>query len=253
MTTAATTVARTPPRTSTLDRPTADRLAATEYERFAALLAGLNADQWAAPTVCTGWDVRAVAAHCLGMVDMIATTREMVRQNLTATVRSRRRGTEFIDELTGLQVEERADTDGPTIAAAYAERAPRAARSRARASSLTRRMTMTGAPGDVWTMGYLWETILTRDPWMHRIDITDACGATLDLTPEHDGVLVDDVVGEWASRHGQPFRLELTGPAGGHWSRGAGGPELSHDAVDFCRRLSGRAPAEGLLETQVPF
>jgi hypothetical protein len=87
---------------------------------------------------------------------------------------------------------------------------------------------------------------------MHRVDITDACGARMVLTAEHDGVLVDDVVREWADRHGRPFRLELTGPAGGSWSRGDGGPELSGDAIDFCRRLSGRAPAEGPLATQVP-
>ncbi|WP_433787863.1 maleylpyruvate isomerase family mycothiol-dependent enzyme [Actinomycetospora sp. CA-101289] len=253
MTATATTTAKPPPRTSTLDRTTADRLAATEYQRFADLLAGLGADQWRAPTVCPGWDVRAVAAHCLGMAEMIATTPEMVRQNLRATIRSKRRGSAFIDELTALQVEEHADLDGAAIAAAYAAVGPRAARSRARATSLTRRMTMVNEPGDVWTMGYLWETILTRDPWLHRVDITDACGATMVLTPEHDGVLVDDVVGEWAARHGRPFHLELTGAAGGRWSRGAGGPELCFDALDFCRRLSGRAPAEGLLETQVPF
>jgi uncharacterized protein (TIGR03083 family) len=253
MTATATTTAKPPPRTSTLDRTTADRLAATEYQRFADLLAGLGADQWRAPTICTGWDVRAVAAHCLGMAEMIRTTPEMVRQNLKATIRSKRRRTAFIDELTALQVEEHADLDGPAIAAAYATAGPRAARSRAGATSFTRRMTMVNEPGDVWTMGYLWETILTRDPWLHRVDITDACGATMVLTPEHDGVLVDDVVGEWAARHGRPFRLELTGPAGGRWSRGDGGPELSFDALDFCRRLSGRAPAEGLLETQVPF
>jgi uncharacterized protein (TIGR03083 family) len=253
MTSTSTTATKPPPRTSTLDRPTADRLAATEYRRFADLLAGLDAEQWRAPTVCTGWDVRAVAAHCLGMAEMIATTPEMVRQNVKATIRSKRRGTEMIDELTGLQVEERADMDGASIAAAYAAVGPKAARSRATAKSFTRRMTMVNQPGDVWTMGYLWETILTRDPWLHRVDITDACGATMVLTAEHDGVLVDDVVGEWAARHGRPFRLELTGPAGGRWSRGSDGPELCFDALDFCRRLSGRAPAEGLLGTQVPF
>jgi hypothetical protein len=45
----------------------------------------------------------------------------------------------------------------------------------------------------------------------------------------------------------------LSGPAGGRWELGAGGPELSHDALDFCRRISGRGAAGGLLATQVPF
>jgi hypothetical protein len=73
------------------------------------------------------------------------------------------------------------------------------------------------------------------------------------LTAAHDGVLVADVVTEWASRHGRPHTLRLTGPAGGSWSVGAGGPAIDMDAVDFCRTVSGRAPADGLLGTEVPF
>lgn len=243
-------------RTSTLDRPTADRLADTEYQRFGALLSGLSGRQWQAPTTCPGWDVRAIAAHCLGMAEMITTTREMVRQNLKATLRSKRRGEDFIDALTGLQVDERAQMNPDTIIARYIAVAPKAARSRARAKSMTRRMSMPGEPfpGDTaWTMGYLWETILTRDPWLHRVDITDATGAEMILTADHDGVLVDDVVREWATRHGRPCVLTLTGPAGGHWSFGDNGPELTYDALAFCRQISGRAATEGLTDTQVPF
>jgi hypothetical protein len=73
-----------------------------------------------------------------------------------------------------------------------------------------------------WTIGYLIDVILTRDPWMHRIDISRATGALPVLTPEHDGVLVDDVVRKWAQRHGQPFVLNLAGPAGGSWTIGKG-------------------------------
>ncbi len=68
-------------------------------------------------------------------------------------------------------------------------------------------------------MGYLLDVILTRDPWMHRVDIARATGRDLVLTPEHDGRIVADVVAEWARRHGQPFTLTLTGPAGGDLRR----------------------------------
>jgi hypothetical protein len=73
------------------------------------------------------------------------------------------------------------------------------------------------------------------------------------LTPEHDGVLVADVVAEWAQRHGQRCSLTLTSPAGGTWTWGADGPAYELDAVRFCRILSGRATGEGLLTTRVPF
>jgi hypothetical protein len=69
------------------------------------------------------------------------------------------------------------------------------------------------------------------------------------LTADHDGVLVDDVVHEWAERHGEPFTLHLTGPAGGTW--GSGGPKLEFDAVEFCRSISGRGTAP--FDTEVPF
>jgi len=88
---------------------------------------------------------------------------------------------------------------------------------------------------------------------MHRIDISRATERPLELTADHDGVLVKDVVNEWAARHGQPCSLRLRRAAGGSWTFGAGGPALDLDAIDFCRPLSGREPATDLLAPQVPF
>ena len=85
---------------------------------------------------------------------------------------------------------------------------------------------MVNGAEEPWTFGYLFETILTRDTWMHRIDTAEATGRPLVLTADHDGVLVADLVAEWAARHGAPFALHLTGPAGGTWSVGTGGEEL---------------------------
>ena len=71
--------------------------------------------------------------------------------------------------------------------------------------------------------------------------------------PQVDHGRSGDVVVEWAGRHGQPFRLTLTGPAGGRWTSGTGGEELELDAVEFCRITSGRGTGEGLLGVAVPF
>jgi hypothetical protein len=73
------------------------------------------------------------------------------------------------------------------------------------------------------------------------------------LTADHDGVFIDDVVNEWAERHGSAYTLHLDGPAGGTWSHGSDGPEYRLDALEFCRILSGRASGDGLLTTEVPF
>jgi len=110
-----------------------------------------------------------------------------------------------------------------------------------------------GGRDEAWTTGYLIDVILTRDPWMHRADIARVTGAAHVLTADHDGVLVADVVAEWAARHGQPYTLHLTGPAGGTWASGEGVPLIETDAVEFCRLLSGRGHADGLLAVQVPF
>jgi hypothetical protein len=92
---------------------------------------------------------------------------------------------------------------------------------------------------------------------MHRVDAARATGRELELTADHDGRIVEDVVAAWARRHGQPFTLTLTGPAGGTYtSRGRDdteeGVELELDAIEFCRILAGRAEAQGLLTTIVP-
>jgi uncharacterized protein (TIGR03083 family) len=242
------------PRTAALPRDTAMRLAATEYLRFLEMLRELGPADWDKPTECPGWDVRAMAAHALGMVEMAASIRENNRQLKLA----RSRGGVFIDALTSLQADERAGMTPEQITGRFAARAPRAARGRRRTPGFIRRRTMpdlqqVGGHSEAWTIGYLIDIILTRDPWMHRADIARATGVGHLLTADHDAVIVADVVAEWAARHGQPYTLHLTGPAGGSWASGEGGPLVETDAVEFCRLLSGRGHASGLLTAQVPF
>jgi hypothetical protein len=48
-----------------------------------------------------------------------------------------------------------------------------------------------GAP-KTWSLGYVTDVILTRDPWMHRLDLARATGQDPVLTADHDGVIVAD-------------------------------------------------------------
>lgn len=247
---------RTQPWRSAHDRETAMRLAAGEYARFADLLAQLEPEHWSRPTDCPAWDVRAMAGHVLGMTQMLTSYPELVRQQVRTALRQRRDGGPVIDSLTALQVEKNQALDTFELVAAMRSAGPRAVRGRHRMPAFVRnRTTMQGTPDGVtepWTLGYLTDTILTRDPFMHRIDITRATGLPLTPTAEHEGLIVADVVQEWALRHGQPFRLELTGPAGGSWENGVG-ESITMDALEFCRVLSGRGRGEGPLSVQVPF
>ena len=252
--TPSTLTAKAPPRTSTLDRPTLMTLAVTEYERFPSMLRQLTPEDWKQPTECTGWDVRAVGGHCLGMAEMAASMRETLRQQRLAA----KRGGVPIDALTSLQVDEHADLTTSELIARFEKVGPKAARARRRIPGFIRGRKLpeqqdVGDRREFWTIGYLLDTILTRDPWMHRIDISRAVGKSVDTTAEHDGVLVADVVDEWSARHGKPCRLSLTGRAGGQWTFGIGGPSIELDAIEFCSTLSGRGTGNGLLATRVPF
>lgn len=247
------TTVRSPSRVAVLDRDLAMQLAATEYGRFESLLRSLAPDEWARPTECPAWDVRAMAGHVLGMTEMTAALRSAVAQNVAAT-----RAGGGIDALTSVQVRRTAGLSAGELVDRFADVAPRAVRGRRRLSGVLGRLTLpedqvVGAQRERWTFGFLFDVVLTRDTWMHRADVSRAVGREMELTAEHDGVLVADVVAEWAERHGRPYRLRLTGPAGGEWAAGDGGPELELDAVDFCRQLSGRGAGAGLLDQQVPF
>ena len=112
---------------------------------------------------------------------------------------------------------------------------------------------MAFAPPEVPTkpLGYILHPVVTRDVWMHRIDLWRATDAPLVLTAEHDGRLVTDLVAEWATTHADPFDLVLTGPAGGHFVRGDAAQQV-HDAIEFWRILSGRGVGTGLLAHPFP-
>ena len=244
---------RAAPRSAAPSRAAALALAASEYQRFLGQLRSLDPADWGRPTGCPDWDVHAMAAHVLGMAEMVASPRQFVAQNGAAA-----RAGGGIDALTALQVRRRAHLTPQEIVDRLAEVAPRAVRGRRRLAGLLGRLPMperqvVGDRREWWRFGFLFDVILTRDTWMHRVDIARATGRELVLTPGHDGLLVADVVAEWARRHGRPYRLRLTGPAGSSWSAGDGGPQLELDAVEFCRVLSGRGTGSGLLAEQVPF
>jgi uncharacterized protein (TIGR03083 family) len=249
------------PRQPALPRPLALCLAATEYDRCTAMFSSLEPGHWAAATDCPAWDVRQMAAHMLGMAEMAASMRENLRQQRLARRVLGQAGGAYIDALTQLQVDERAGWTPDRITRRYRARAPKAVTGRRRAPSFVRHRTMpqlfdiNGAQ-EPWTFGYLIDIILTRDPWMHRLDISRATGAPLHLSADHDGVVVADIVAEWSGRHGKDFVLTLTGPAGGTWAAGENGPAITLDAIDFCRAVA-RRPAtvtlSDLMNTEVPF
>jgi uncharacterized protein (TIGR03083 family) len=241
-------------------------LQATELDRTLELLRSLSPADWSAQTDCPDWDVRRMYLHVLGACEAGASMREMVHQMRVGKRYQKLHGGPLEAGLSATQVAERLEYGPDELIARLEAVAPVTVRKRTKMPSLMRKakMKIDGPVFETWALGYLVDTIYLRDAWMHRVDASRATGRELHLSADHDGHLVADVVAEWARRHGQPFTLRLTGPAGGIFTSSgtasragdaaADSPEeLELDAVDFCRTLCGRAEGDGLLATIVPF
>ena len=248
-----------------LSHDEAMQLQAVELEKTLALLRSLDEADWSVETECPDWDVRRMYLHVLGACDAAASMRENVHQMLAAKRHQKSDGGPLEAGLSAVQVRERLDLDPDELLGRLTAVAPVTVRKRTKMPSLMRRMKMKidGPVIETWELGYLIDTIYLRDLWMHRVDVARATGRELDLSADHDGRLIADVVAEWARRHGRPFTLTLTGPAGGTYSSTGDSAatdsdstpvaEYELDAVEFCRILAGRAEGTGLLATIVPF
>lgn len=232
------------------------------YDLLLALLEDLDPDDWGRRVPdCPAWTVADCVGHMIGAAKGHANPVEMVRQLAVG----RRRRHDFdgndTDAMNDLQVRDHADLTPPQRIAALRQVAPRAVAGRMRLPRILRGVELPIAQSGSWgphdpsslQLGRLMDATLTRDVWMHRLDIARATGREVVLDHPTDARIVEDVVAEWCARHGQPVDLVLDGPAGGTFRAGTAGPRLQLDVVAFVRALSGRDPGEGLLATHVLF
>jgi uncharacterized protein (TIGR03083 family) len=235
------------------------RLQAHELDRTLALLRSLDAAAWTAQTACPAWNVRAMYQHVLGACESGASIRENVHQLRQARAHRQRHGGPLEAALSAVQIGDRTDLSPAQILQRLTATAPKTVRGRARTPALMRhyaKLAVDGPVHETWRLGYLIDTIYLRDLWMHRTDAACALDRPIELTASHDGRIVADVVAEWARRHGKPFMLALSGPAGQTYTSDPDHPQAEHltlDAIDFCRALAGRGHPAGLLTTIVPF
>jgi uncharacterized protein (TIGR03083 family) len=230
-----------------LSRDEGLRIAAAEYDRIIDLLAALPDEAWHRPTDCAEWDVRELVSHVVGTAEFTSGPRATIHQ-----VRAgRRTGLRAPDSFNDVQVRERADRSPAELIAELRATAPRTVQTRRRLPRPLRRVPMSVVDGR--SLDWLQTVVLTRDAWMHRIDITRATDTHLLLTADHDGRMIADIVADWAGQHGEPYDVLLTGPAGGRFAAGSGAEPCEFDAIEFARILAGRATADGLPPTQVLF
>ena len=234
-----------------IDHVEAIRLAETENGRMLDLVRQLEGADWNQPTDCTEWSVKEIVVHQLGEAAAIGSIREMVHQMRAA--RRLPKTLARVDRLNAVHVGERRHLTIDQLPDLLAPALHRALRARRRAPALLRKVKFSADNFGRVSFGYLNDVVVTRDSFIHRVDITRATGKQMVVSANHEGRIVADVVRDWAARHGAGFTLQLSGPAGGSYAAGSGAQEIAHDAIEFCRIVSGRAAGEGLLTTPVPF
>ena len=240
--------------TQRIQRPEAKVIAEEEFRRFAALTASLTDDEWRLPTDCTAWDVRRLVLHVLGSGDAQASFPQFVHQLVRGVPLNRQIDSHhWVDGMNELQIRERAHLSNEEVVAQLATVGPKAVAGRWGTPAPMRHLPIPFGPPVGWVgLWYLLDVGFTRDVWAHRIDVCAATGRDLGPTADHDGRLVADIVGEWATIHGQPFELVLEGPAGGKFSQGSGGERVEVDTIEFVQILSGRRPGTGVLANPLP-
>jgi uncharacterized protein (TIGR03083 family) len=237
-----------------IDRPEARVIAEEEFRRYAALNASFSEHEWAAPTDCTGWSVRDVSVHVLGSADAQASIKEFAHQFVRGLPVNRQIDSHhWVDGINELQIRERRGLSNDEVAAQLAAVGPKAVAGRWGTPAPMRHVPIPFGPPVGWVgLWYLLDVGFTRDVWAHRIDVSVATGRPMELSADHDGRLVADLVAEWAGIHGRPFELVLDGPAGGAFTQGTGGEHAEIDAIDFVRTVSGRLPGTGILSHPMP-
>jgi uncharacterized protein (TIGR03083 family) len=231
------------------------RLAEVENRAFADQLRSFAPDDWAKPTDCVLWDVRALAAHVVGAAASQASPREFVRQVRSGRPLVAEIGARFWwDGMNELQVRERAGSSPEELIAEWDAVSQKALRARTKLPRLIASLPLLKLPAPVGRqpVSYLFDIGFTRDVWMHRIDLAQATGKPLSLDAEHDGRIVADIVAEWAATHHEPFTLVLEGRAGGDFRAGSDGEEVRMDAIEFCRILAERGHGTGILRHPLP-
>ena len=224
------------------------------------LLRALRPEDWTKPTECPGWDVRAMAAHALGMVEMAASdSRAGPAESGREAPVAAAAGCSSMRS-PALQVDERAGMTPEQIVARFAARGTEGGTRPAPHAGLHPPATVARSAGRRRREGSLDIRLPDRrDPHPRPVDAPARTSParparTTCSLPDHDGVLVADVVAEWAARHGQPYTLRLTGPTGGEWSSGTGAAGHRHGRRRVLpRRVRPRHRPTGLLTTAVPF
>jgi uncharacterized protein (TIGR03083 family) len=201
--------------TTTLDRETVGAGAIAEYEAFATLIESLSAADWRVPTRCTGFEVRDVAGHVVGLAEDVAIGAPGSRtaEEESASVRD----------------------DGPSGAAARLRVAIESVRGLLSALDDVAWAGPSGLPDLTLGRGVL---TLWYDTFVHADDIRSALGRPSERGPGLEAS-VAYLTDELERRDFAPTTFALDGDA--ERTIGNGGPTVTGDPFQFVLVATGRA------------
>jgi uncharacterized protein (TIGR03084 family) len=211
-----------------------------------ALVAGLPADRWAAPTPAVGWTIAHQVGHLLwtDRVALTSITDEPAFGELLAAAAADPVG--FVDA----GAEQQAARSPAELVADW-----RDTRARLHAELLAvepgRKLAWFGPPMSAASMA----TARLMETWAHGLDVADALGVVLPPTDRlrsiaHLGVRTRDYAFavNGLAAPAEPFRVELRAPDGSTWSWGPedAAQRVTGDAEDFCWLVTQRRPRAAL-------
>jgi uncharacterized protein (TIGR03084 family) len=228
-----------------------------QHDEMAATLAGLDAEAWAAPTPCEGWDVADVVLH-------LAQSDELALASLQG------RFADALDELTRGLAAATVDEGVDAMVRAQRGQPHEAIRKRWEDGAAALRDALAGCDLSTpvtWVAGLLTARTLatTRlaEAWIHGVDIATAVGIELAPTDRlrHIARLAWRTLPYAFANAGRelsaPVAFELTGPGGDVWTfapdDGDAATVIRGDALDLCRVAGRRAdPATTSLHGDGP-
>jgi uncharacterized protein (TIGR03084 family) len=222
-----------------------------ESDELDALVAGLTADGWAAPTPAPGWSIAHQIAHLwwTDRVAVVAVTDEAGFADLLTEAAKNPTG--FVDA----GAEELAATPPAELLAQW-----RSTRARLHDELLRveagRKLPWFGPPMSATSMA----TARLMETWAHGLDVADTLGVSRPATARlksiaHIGFRTRDFA---FTVHGlpvpaEPFLVELRAPDGTTWSWGPAdaAQRVTGSALDFCELVTQRRPRAELDVTAV--
>jgi hypothetical protein len=228
-----------------------------ELEQFIAALIDVPLECWFEPASNRGTDLRALAAHVAGGYAAQARFAELRRQADPRMLRLyRMEGESLADTVARIQIGDRRQRQPEELIAELREVGPIAIDHRARLFSplqvlmrvLTVRPSLPRVP--------LGPFQAVRDLWYHRLDLAEMTEAAFTLNSEHDGRIIELLVGAAAAPANRALGeagvdLKITTAAGGEWRFGdnpVSDAEIEMDPVAFAKLLRGDRSAAAARE-----